>query len=92
MHDIGSLSESVVRNVTLNENSWDTSEESDEEVPLLDSEERRQCIYVTMRQILEEEEPDFAALKCLRRLRGNDNRGERRRAKQTTVVSFFSKE
>ena len=92
MHDIGSLSESVVQNVTLNENSSDTSEESDEEVLLTGFEERRRCIDVTMRLILEEEEPDFAALNFLRRLGGNVSRGERRRARQTTVDSFFSKE
>ena len=88
MHDIRSISESVVRNVTLN--SLDRSEGSDEEVPLPGFEERRRCIDVTMRLILEEKELEFAAPKCLRRLRGNVNRGERLRARQTTVDSFFS--
>ena len=90
--DIETLSDTFVQNMGLRETNLDSGEESEDDLPLPSLGERRRCIDVTMRLVLEEEEPNFAALRCLRRLRGNTRSLEARRAKQTTVNSFFSKQ
>ena len=90
--DIETLSETVVQNIGLRETNVDSGEESEDDLPLPSLRERRRCIDVTMRLISQEEEPNFAALRCVRRLRGNIRSLETRRANLTTVNSLFSKQ